>query len=67
MPIMGLAYDIAYFSEGVTRFIMDDDIIKTGRYAGESRLARSTGKLAPFTNQMYRIKSSSEILFEDTN
>ena len=64
MPVFGLIYDITYFSEGVSRWIMDDDLIKQGPNAGESRLMRGTGRLLPFTNQMYRLKTSEETLFQ---
>jgi len=64
MPVFGLAHDIAYFSEGVTRWIMDDDLIKQGPNAGESRLMRGTGRVLPFTNQFYRLKTAGETLFE---
>ena len=64
MPVFGLAHDAAMFVEGVKRFIQDDDLIKQGPNAGESRLTRATGKILPFTSQMYRLKTSSETLFD---
>ena len=64
IPAFSLIMDTSKFVAGVFRYAQGEDIVKTGKNAGESNLAKKTGKMLPFTAQFYKIKTASEYLFE---
>ena len=51
---MMLVIDFGQFITAADKAILGEDKIKTGPYAGNSRLFRETGQMFPFINQIYR-------------
>lgn len=63
LPVTSVVVDSYEFIDAAVRYTMGDDIIKSGIYANDSRLARETFQLFPFTSQIYRSISSGKMLY----
>jgi uncharacterized protein YoxC len=61
---IGLIDDMKSFVVATGRFVQGDDTIKTGEYAGRSRLARETAELLPFTSPIYKTYKSAIQVFD---
>ena len=64
VPAFSLIMDSAKFLEASWGYLKGEDEISTGINAGESRLKRASGKVVPFTNQYYKLRTTTEFLFE---
>ena len=56
IPAFGVIGDGANLMGSVRDYLMDEDIIKNGPYAGESRLGRNIIKVTPFENLTLKLK-----------
>lgn len=56
MPATTVITDTGEWIRAIGKFIAGNDEIRTGIYAGDSRLARETMQMFPFTTQFPRIK-----------
>jgi hypothetical protein len=66
IPAFGVIHDGAVLMGSVKDYLMgEEDIIKHGPNAGESRLFRSTIKVTPFENLTLKLKQNTEQRFED--
>ena len=64
IPAFSVISDVVKFLDASAGLLTGDDEIKQGRSAGESRIIRSIGKTLPFSSQYYKLKTSTEYLFQ---
>lgn len=63
VPAMGLVTDVYQTIEAAWKFLNGEDEIKSGVFAGDSRITREVMQLFPGTSQAYRIYSSGSQTF----
>ena len=59
IPLFGLVVDAGEWAVAVEKYIMGNNIIKSGPYKGESRLLRESLQMIPLGTSYYRLRSAT--------
>jgi len=64
IPVSSLVVDLAQWGEAFRRYMINDDIILSGKNTGDSRIIRETSQLLPFGSQWYRTIGAGETIYK---